>query len=120
MAFTNSSPNSWNSQIEKAKEKSRKLLKKVIAFETSGNLIVGKLEDVSTDRLFRENYPFIKLTLSNARKYNAQGAMQKVFDEEQICFANKPEMVLDIDELQKKYPEIHADTHVEIKRGRFD
>jgi hypothetical protein len=121
MVVNNSSkPDSWGSQIAKAKDKARKLLNKVIAVDMSTNILVGKLEEVSLDTLFRANYPFVKLTLSKARKYNTQEKLERALTEEQICFANKPQMILDIDELSKKYPSIHEDTHVEIKRGRFD
>jgi hypothetical protein len=113
-------PESWYSQIEKTKDKSRRLLRKVIAFESNSAVIVGKLEDVTLDKLFKANYPFVKITLSKAKKYNLQGKLERALNEEQICFANKPQMILDIDELSKRYPEIHEDTHVEIRRGRFD
>ncbi|MFH1229281.1 MAG: hypothetical protein V1678_02555 [Candidatus Aenigmatarchaeota archaeon] len=120
MVATNSQPNSWGSQIEKAKEKARKLLRKVVAVDMSTAILVGKLEEVSLDNLFRANYPFVKLTFSKTRKYNNLQKLEKALDEEQVCFVNKPQMILDIDELAKKYPSIHEDTHVEIKRGRFD
>ena len=113
-------PDSWYSQIEKSKEKARKFLKKVVAVDLNDSILVGRLEDVSLDKLFRLKYPFCKLTLTNAKKYNAEGKFEKLIEGEQIAFVNKPQMILDMDELSKRYPEIHEDTHVDIRRGRFD
>jgi hypothetical protein len=119
--MVNTSASTWQAQIEKAKDKSRKLLRKVVAVDTNGMILVGKLEDVSVDTLFKANYPFVKLTLSKARKYSSStGKLDRALPYEEICFANKPEMVMDIDELSSRYPEIHKDTHLEMKRGRFD
>ena len=112
-------PESWYSQIEKSKEKARKQLKRVVAIDLNDAILVGKLEDVTLDKLFRSNYPFCKLTLLNAKKYNAEGKFEKQMDE-QICFVNKPQMIMDMDELSTRFPEIHADIHVDIRRGRFD
>lgn len=120
MVANSSQPSSWNSQIEKAKDKSRKLLRKVVAVDMSNTVMVGKLEDVSLDKLFRSNYPFCKLTLTNAKKYNSNQKLERKLEGEQVCFVNKPDMVMDIDELQKRFPEIHEDIHVEIRSGRFD
>jgi hypothetical protein len=113
-------PSSWQSQIEKAKDKSRRLLRKVVAFQSNDSIVVGKLEDVSMDKLFMSNYPFVKLTFSNAKKYGLNQKLEKRIDGEHVCFANKPQMILDIDELSQRYPEIHGDIHVDIRSGRFD
>ena len=113
-------PESWYSQIEKSKERARKLLKKVVAIDLNDAVLVGKLDDVTLDKLFKSNYPFCKLTLTKAKKYNAEGKLEKQIEGEQICFVNKPQMILDLDELAKRFPEIHADVHVDIRRERFD
>lgn len=113
-------PESWYSQIEKSKEKARKLLRKVVGIDMNDSVLVGKLEDVTLDKLFRVNYPFCKLTLTKSKKYDSEGKLERKIDGEQICFVNKPQMIMDMDELAKRFPEIHEDTHVEIRRGRFD
>jgi len=113
-------PESWYSQIEKSKEKARKFLRKVVAIDLNDAVIVGKLNDVTLDKLFKSNYPFCKLTMSKAKKYNAGGKIEKQIEGEHICFVNKPQMILDMDDLAKKFPEIHEDTHIDIRRGRFD
>jgi hypothetical protein len=116
----NTLPESWYSQIEKSKERARKFLRKIIAIDLNDAILVGKLDDVTLDKLFRLKYPFCKLTLSNAKKYSSDGKFEKHIEGEQICFVNKPQMIMDMDELSKKYPEVFQDTHVDIKRGRFD
>ncbi|MEM5778464.1 MAG: hypothetical protein QXK49_02465 [Candidatus Aenigmatarchaeota archaeon] len=118
--MTNESlPESWYSQIEKSKEKARKFLKKVIAVDLNDSILVGVLNDVSLDKLFRLKYPFCKLTLIKAKKYSLDGKLEKQIEGEQICFVNKPQMIMDMEELSKKFPEIHEDIHVDLRRGRF-
>jgi len=113
-------PEKWYSNIEKSREKAKKLLKQVIAVDLNTSLVIGKLEEVSLDKLFRVKYPFCKLTLSRARKYRTDGKFESKIEIDQVCFINKPQMVLDMDELSQRFPEIHGDIHVEIRKGRFD
>ena len=113
-------PESWYSQIEKTKDIARKLLRKVVAIDLNDSILVGKIEDVTLDKLFKLKYPFCKVTLVKAKKYNPEGKLEKQIEGEQICFVNKPQMILEMEELSKKYPEIFQDTHVDIRRGRFD
>ena len=112
-------PESWYSQIEKSKERARKLLKKVVAIDLNDAVLVGKLDDVTLDKLFKSNYPFCKLTLTKAKKYNADGKLEKQIEGEQICFVNKPQMILDLQELSSRFPEIYEDIHIEIKKGVY-
>ena len=113
-------PETWFSSIEKSREKAKKLLRQVVAVDLNTSIVIGKLEDVSLDKLFRIQYPFVKLTLANAKKYRTDGKPDASNQGDQIAFVNKPQMILDMQELSSKFPEIHADTHVDIKRGRFD
>jgi hypothetical protein len=116
----NTLPESWYSQIEKSKERARKFLRKIVAIDLNDSVLVGRLDDVTLDKLFRLKYPFCKLTLTSAKKYSIEGKLEKQIEGEQICFVNKPQMILDMDELSKKFPEIHEDIHIDIRRGRFD
>jgi hypothetical protein len=115
----NELPEKWYSDIEKAKEKARKMLKKVVAVDLNTSLVIGKLEDVMIDKLFRLKYPFCKLTLSKAKRYGINGKIESALESEQVCFVSRPQMILDMDELSKRFPEIHADIHVEIRRGVY-
>lgn len=111
-------PDRWYSNIEKSKEKARKLLRKVIAVDLNTSIVTGLLEDVMIDRLFRLKYPFCKLTLSKAKRYNMDEKLETKVDE-QVCFVNKPQMILDMQELSTKFPNIHEDIHVEIRKGVY-
>ena len=113
-------PETWFSSIEKSREKAKKLLRQVIAVDLNTSVLIGRLEDVSLDKLFRIQYPFVKLTLTKAKKYKGDGKPEASAQGDQIAFVNKPQMIMDMQELSSKFPEIHADTHVDIKRGRFD
>ena len=94
----NTLPESWYSQIEKSKERARKFLRKIVAIDLNDSVLVGKLDDVTLDKLFRLKYPFCKLTLTSAKKYSIEGKLEKQIEGEQICFVNKPQMILDMDE----------------------
>jgi hypothetical protein len=112
-------PEEWYSAIEKSREKANKLLNQVIAVDLNTSIVIGRLEDVSLDKLFRLQYPFCKLTLSRAKKYRTDGKFESRSEGDQVAFVNKPRMIMDMTELSTKFPEIHEDTHVDIKRGRF-
>jgi len=111
-------PDRWYSNIEKSKEKARKLLRKVIAVDLNTSIVTGILEDVMIDRLFRLKYPFCKLTLRKAKRYNIDEKLETKIDE-QVCFINKPQMILDMQELSTKFPNIHEDVFIEIKKGVY-
>jgi hypothetical protein len=111
-------PDAWYASIEKSKEKARKLLKKVVALDMNDTIVVGVLEDVMIDRLFRVKYPFIKLTLEKVKKYDAKEKLITKMDE-QIFFINKPKMIMDIREISERFPNIYEDFHVEMKKGVY-
>ena len=111
-------PDRWYSNIEKSKEKARKLIRKVIAVDLNTSIITGLLEDVMIDKLFRLKYPFCKLTISKAKRYSINEKLEAKLDE-QVCFINKPQMILDMQELSSKFPNIHEDVFVEIKKGVY-
>lgn len=108
-------PNGWHANIEKSKEKARKLLKKIVIVEINNAIILGTLEDVSIDKLFKLKYPFCKLTVTQVKKYDMNEKIEAKLDE-QILFVNKPEMILDMKELAKKFPNIYQDVHVEMRK----
>jgi hypothetical protein len=113
-------PEGWYSKIEKSREKARTLLNEVVAVDLNTSIVVGKLEDVMLDKLFRLKYPFCKLTLSKAKRFSINGKYESSSDMDQVCFINKPQMLMDLDEFSRRFPDLHEDIHVEIKRGRFD
>ena len=111
-------PNRWYLNIEKSKEKARKMLKKVIAVDLNTSIVIGKLENVMIDKLFRLKYPFCKVTLSKAKRYTINEKLEAKLGD-QVCFINKPQMILDMQELSTKFPNIHEDVFVEIKKGVY-
>lgn len=118
--FQEKLPEGWYSRIEKSREKSKKLLNQIVAVDLNTSIVVGKLEDVMLDKLFRLKYPFCKLTLSRATRFSIDGKFESSSDTDQVCFINKPQMLMDLDELSGKFPNLHRDIHIEIKKGRFD
>ncbi len=89
-----------------------------MAVDLNSSIIIGRLEDVMIDRLFRLKYPFCKLTLKKAKRYNINEKLEAKL-EDQVCFVNKPQMILDMQELSTKFPNIHEDIHVEIRKGVY-
>jgi len=119
MADSEGLPEKWYSSIEKSREKAKNLLKKVVAIDLNTSIVVGKLDDVALDKLFKLKYPFCKLTLSKARRYRIDGKLETDITGDQVCFVNKPQMIMDMDDLSRKFPNIHEDIHVEIRRGKL-
>ena len=113
-------PEGWYSRIEKSGVKSKKLLNQIVAVDLNTSIVIGKLDDVMLDKLFRLKYPFCKLTLSRAKRFSIDGKFESSGETDQVCFINKPQMLLDLDELSRKFPNLHKDIHIEIKKGRFD
>jgi len=109
-------PDEWFTSIEKSREKAKKLLKKLIAVNLNTSIIVGKLEDVGVDKLWRLQYPFLKLTLSKPAKYDASGKLESKLGDEQVCFVSKPQMIMDLDELSNRFPEIHEEVHIRMRK----
>ena len=108
-------PNNWHSNIEKSKDKARKLLKKVAAIEINNSVMICTIEEVSIDKLFKLKYPFCKLIVSDVKKYSLDEKLETKIDE-QILFVNKPEMILDMKELSAKFPSIYQDVYVEMRK----
>jgi hypothetical protein len=111
-------PGNWYASIEKSKEKARKLLKKVVALDMNDSIVIGVLEDVMIDKLFRVQYPFIKVTLQKVKKYDTKEKLITKMDE-QIFFINKPQMIMDVKEISGRFPNIFEDVNVEMKKGVY-
>ncbi len=118
--FQEKLPEGWYTRIEKSREKSKKLMNQLVAVDLNTSIVVGKLEEVMLDKLFRLKYPFCKLTLSRAKRFSIDGKFESGTETDQVCFINKPDMLMDFDEFSRKFPNLHRDIHVEIRKGRFD
>ena len=113
-------PNGWYSKIEKSREKANSLMNQLIAVDLNTSIVVGVLQDVSIDKLFRLKYPFCKLTLIKSKRFNIDGKFESSTNTDQVCFVNKPGMIMELDELSNKFPNLHKDIHIEIKKGTYD
>jgi len=111
-------PEKWYSSIEKSRQKAQTLLKDLVAVHLNTSIVVGVLDEISIDRLSRISYPFCKLTLTKTQKFSLDGKLESKKDT-QLCFVNKPEMIMEIADLQKEYPEIHEEVHIQIKKNAF-
>ena len=113
-------PNGWYSKIEKSREKANNLMNQIVVVDLNTSIVVGVLESVMLDKLFRLKYPFCKLTLSRAKRFNIDGKFESSSQSDQVCFVNKPEMIMELRELSEKFPNLHKDIHIEIKKGLYD
>src|SRR3990172_8650906 len=112
-------PDRWYVNIEKSRDKARRLLKEIVAVDQNTSIVIGKLTDAGIDRLWRLKYPYCKLILINAERYRIDGKFEAKINEEQLCYINKPEMIMSLEELQKKFPQIHEDVFVKVKTNMY-
>jgi len=113
-------PSNWYTGIEKSKEKAKGLMGKIIAVDQNTSVIIGKLDKIEIDNLWKMNCPYCKLTVKNASRYRRDGAFQNKMLDLNIFFVNKPEMVMSMDEFSKRLPNIYAEILGKIKKGEFD
>ena len=109
--------NQWNSVVEKSKEKARRMINKLVAIDQSTSVAVGKLISVEIDRLGYLKYPYVKLMLHKPIRYRQDGKMQFKMGDQELVFINKPEMVMDTNELASKFPKIYEQILTKIKTG---
>ncbi len=113
-------PSNWYAGIEKSREKAKTFIGKVIAVDQNTSIVVGKLDRVEIDKLWRMNYPYCKLTVKNAFKYRKDGNFQQNMEDLNIFFVNKPEMVMPVEEFSKRFPKVYNEVLGKIKKGDFD
>ena len=112
-------PERWYASIEKSKDKARKLLRQIVAIDQNTSIVVGRLNEAGVDRLWRIKYPYCKLILVSAERYRIDGKFETKLNEEQLCYVNKPEMIMSLEELQKRFPNIHEDVHVKMRTNTY-
>ena len=112
-------PDKWHQDIERAREKASRLFKDVVAINLNNAIVVGRLDDISLDTIGNVTYPFCKLMLSRTKKFNLDGKSPNKTEDVQVCFVNNPDMIMEIAELQEKYPEVHEEVHILIKKDFF-
>lgn len=112
-------PENWYMGIERSRKKANALIKKIVAVDQATSIVVGRLENVELDRLWRLKFPYCKLVLRNVVKFNKNGNFNKM-DDTELMFVNKPKMVLDLAELKEKYPKVFEEVDIMIKTDKFD
>lgn len=112
-------PEEWYSKVEKSRDKSRKLIKQVVAVDQTTSIVIGKLESVEMDRLWHLKYPYCRLTMAKPIRFRTDGKKEFKMGDQELFFINKPEMIMDIQELSKKFPRVYDEIHGEIKKGAW-
>ncbi|MBU3896971.1 MAG: hypothetical protein KJ697_03515 [Nanoarchaeota archaeon] len=109
-----------NQEVEKTKMKARSFIKKIIIISQSTSLIVGKLQSADIDKMGATNYPACKLTVFKPKRYSIGNTFQFNMEDQGIYFVNKPEMIMTLDEISDKYPEIFREIHINVGKGVWD
>jgi hypothetical protein len=120
MVPTREYPSTWYAGIEKSKEKAKKLMGKIVALDQNTSVIIGKLDRIDIDSLWKMNCPYCKLTVKNALRYKIDGNFQQKMEDLNIFFVNKPEMVMSVEEFSKRFPKVYTEVVGKIKTGQFD
>ncbi|MFQ6021033.1 MAG: hypothetical protein ACE5J4_03425, partial [Candidatus Aenigmatarchaeota archaeon] len=67
----------------------------------------------------RLKYPYTKLTMENCERYRTDGKFEFKLANTQICFVNKPEMIMSMEELAKRFPNIYEEVLGKIKKDEY-
>ncbi len=86
--------------VEKAKEKARKLLNKIIVVYQTTSVSVGILKEVGIEKLWSIRIPYCKLSIEKFTKFDLEGKKLYSTDEE-IIYINNPDFILSLEELEK-------------------
>ena len=108
-------PGSWYTLIEKARDKSRKLLGQVIAVHQTNVVVIGKLTQTDIERLWQVKYPYCKLVVKNGIRYRQSGEVENKLGEEGVLWVNNPDVIMSMEELSKKFPRIHMEVLPKVK-----
>lgn len=100
-------PQNWYGGIEKAKDKARRLLRKVIAVDQNTSVVIGRLAAVDIDKLWKSNVPYCRLLVNDSLRFRLDGKMEAKLGSEEVFFVNKPQMVMTVDEMEQRFPRIH-------------
>lgn len=104
---TNELPQNWYGGVEKAKEKARKLLRKIVVIDQNTSVVIGRLATVDIDKLWRSNVPYCRLLVNDSLRFRLDGKLEAKLGEEEVFFVNKPQMVMTVDEMEQRFPRIH-------------
>jgi hypothetical protein len=94
------------SEVERAKEKARKLVNSYVGIYQTMSILTGKLKSVSLERLWSMKVLFCRLHMENVTKFDLEGKVISRSDEE-IVYVSKPEFVLSLEELEKANSKVY-------------
>lgn len=115
----NDPSSNWYQTVEKARVKAQKYIKQPIALFQSTSIVVGKITAVEIDRLFKQNLPYCRITLSKPLRYYTDGKFEFKMGEIELFFVNKPEMVMTLAELNTRFPNVHEHVAAKVKAGEW-
>lgn len=107
----------WYKGVEKAKDKARKLIGKVVAINQSTSLVVGKLDAADIDKLGPSHQSTCKITLSKTKRYDLKSNFKFRDEYTVFLFVNKPEAILSAEELEKTFPKVYEEVRINVKKG---
>ena len=111
---------SWYRGVERAREKAKALIGKIVAVDQNTSVVVGRLEQVEIDKLWEFQYPYCKLQLAHPIRFRLDGTFQHKMGDFDFFFANKPEMIMDMAELSERFSKIYEAVQEYIKNEHFD
>ena len=106
--------------VEKAKDKARKFVGKIVAINQSTSLVVGKLDSAEIDKLGPSHMQTCKLTLSKTKRYDLKSNFKFRDEYTVFLFVNKPESIISVEELEKLFPKVYEEVHINMKKGVWD
>ena len=109
----------WYREVERARDKARGLIDEQIAINQNTTVVIGKLKEVSIDKLWRLNYPYCKLVLQNPLRFHTSGHFDCKMGETEYIFINKPEMIMNMSEFQEKFPKISKKMVQKMQKERL-
>ncbi len=92
--------------VEKAKEKARKLLEQYAGIYQTNYILVGKVKEVKLEKLWSMGILFCRIRLKDVKKFDLEGRLVSQSDEE-LIYVNKPEFVFGLKELEKANQKVY-------------
>ena len=109
----------WYKGVEKSRTKAMNLKSQLIAVDQNTSIVVGTLQNVDIDRLWKLKYPYVRLTIKNPVRFRMNGIMDFKMGEEEMLFVNKPEMVMGKEELSNKFPQIYREVQAKLIKNQW-
>ena len=92
--------------VEKAKEKARKLIGELTGIYQTTSILIGKITEVKLEKLWSIKILFCRIRLKNVKKFDLEGDLISQSDEE-LVYVNRPEFILTLEELEKANKKVY-------------